>query len=273
MAPTRDPMEMFQAELNYLREEMAANKKEIGQLKNEVSGLKKENTNLRDFIYEVEANLDELEQYSRKDCLILSGDGIPKEQKEETPMQTREIAQKIITETLQVKMQGKISACHRLKKRDRVLVKFADHEDKNQVYQAKFGQRAVVIHENLTRKRSMCLGKLSSLWQNKQVKNYHTRNGTIYARDNATKRYAVIQPWYSVDEILDTLQKAPALPSKGGNNNPMPHAPQQERMLITQSLEHIPAGHVLNQATNIEELIQPPRRSPRDHQTEGNQVV
>ena len=45
--------------------------------------------------------------------------------------QTREIAHAIIKDTLKVDLQGSITACHPLKNRNQVLVKFSDHDDKN----------------------------------------------------------------------------------------------------------------------------------------------
>ena len=48
-------------------------------------------------------------------------------------------------------MKGGVVACHRLRNKKRVIVKFQDMDDRNNVYQAKFNQKegaaGVIIHE------------------------------------------------------------------------------------------------------------------------------
>ena len=55
--------------------------------------------------------------------------------------------------------QHKILACHRLRKKDRAVVRFEVNEDKNKVYEARFPKNnqprhKVIIQENLTNKRA-----------------------------------------------------------------------------------------------------------------------
>ena len=192
-----------------------------------------------------------MEQYSRKSCLILSGDGVPEPKREETTEETREMTLGLIKNKLKVDIKGGVVACHRLRNRKRVIVKFQDMDDRNNVYQAKFKQTesaGIIIHENLTDKRAKQVKVLADMKRdNDHVVNYHTKNGVILARDSKEKRYARIQPSYTKDEIIQAMRESPAL-SYGARGN------AEGRLLITQTLNHIPAGHVLNKAETIDSL-------------------
>ena len=235
-----------------VRKEMEVLKHEVTELKGETVKLKKENVELRSLVRNLEATVDETEQYSRKSCLILSGDGVPEPTKDETTDETRSMALKVIKEKLKVVVKGGVVACHRLRNKKRVLVKFQDMDDRNNVYQAKFNQTegaGIVIHENLTEKRARQVKVLADMKrENDHVVNYHTKNGIILARDSREKRYARIQPWFTREEIIKAMDDSPALSHTGGKH------PTQERFLQSQSLERIPAGHVLNKAETLENL-------------------
>ena len=111
--------------------EMGAFRAEIAKLKEETETLKKENTELREVVKHLEASLDETEQYSRKSCLILSGEGVPEPKRDETTEETRSVALKVIKEKLKVDIKGGVVACHRLRNKKRVIVKFQDMDDRN----------------------------------------------------------------------------------------------------------------------------------------------
>ena len=208
-----------------------------------------------------------MEQYRRKDCLILSGEGVPVEGEGETPPQTREIAHAIIKDTLKVDLQGGITACHRLKNRNRVLVKFSDHDDKNAIYQAKFSQRSVVVHESLTKNRSLLLVKLNAMRDQGKVANYHTRNGKVMARDAPNKRYVAIHPSLNENEICHTMSKAQTFAPRNNNgahgNSLVPKKAKKaggsgnsgSRVFINQNHEQLPADQVLNRPSDLEDHI------------------
>ena len=89
-----------------VRKEMEAFKEEVSQLKEETVRLKKENKELHVMVKNLEVSLDEAEQYSRKSCLIMSGDGVPEAKKDETTEETRTMALKVIKENLKVEVKG-----------------------------------------------------------------------------------------------------------------------------------------------------------------------
>ena len=197
--------------------------------------LKKENTELRSTVKCLEANLDEIEQYSRKSCLILSGEGVPDQEKDESTDETRALTLKIIKEKLNVDVKGEWKHVIAFgTKKKRLLVKFQDMDDRNNVYQAKFNQSegaGIIIHENLTDKRAKQVKTLADMKQAKDhVINYHTKNGIILARDSRDKRYVRIQPRFTHDEILKAMAEAPTLSNRGHDS--------QGRFLQSQTLEH-----------------------------------
>ena len=282
----REEFNSQRIEFNSQREELKAQHKEISSLKTELSTLKADNMDLQFQVQNLDQGLDDLEQHSRKNCLVMSGGAMPKEKPGETSVQTRAVASKVIKDKLGVNMRGDIVACHRLKNRERVLVRFSDLEDRNDVYQAKFEQREgthVIIHESLTQRRGKMTSHLGALKNEGKVANYHTRNGVIMARNSPGKRYVPIQPWFNDRDITDAMNSAPALPHRNHNNgtnqqntrmstntNSTPTTTttttsttaNSDRMLITQSLEHIPAGHVLDRAADLSDYVVNSSRQP-----------
>ena len=233
---------------------MVACRKEITQLRGETEKLRRENSELRVMVKNLEGSIDETEQYSRKSSLILSGEGIPEPKKDETTEETRSMTLKVIKEKLRVNVKGGVVACHRLRNKKRVIVKFQDMDDRNNVYQSKFNQTdgaGIIIHENLTDKRARQVKVLADMKrENDHVVNYHTKNGIILARDSRDKRYARIQPWFTREEIIKAMTDASELTYYGGGRGCAP----QGRFLQSQTLECIPAGHVLNRAESLESM-------------------
>ena len=165
--------------------------KTTSSLKAEMAALQAENAELKSAIINVERTLEKNEQYNRKTSLILGGAGVPLPPTDriETTSETRATITKVIKDKLNVNMQGTIVACHRLKNKKRVLVKFQDLEDREAVYQARFEQTQdpnakVIIHENLTETRANMVKQLGEMREKGQIVNYHTRNGMIYARNS-----------------------------------------------------------------------------------------
>ena len=200
-----------------------------------------------------------VEQYNGKTSLILGG-AFPEGEEGETPSETRETVKKIIKEKLKVDMKGEIVACHRLRNKKRVVVKFQDHDDREAVYQSKFDQggqpgEKITVHENLTEKRAKMITMLEEMRKRKEVLNYYTRNGNIMARDSAEKRYTRIQPWLSEKEVKATLQKAANKTTQQSN--------QGSNFMRSQTLSDIPKGFVASKTTNLEEYVVPSTRSNR----------
>ena len=244
--------------------------KETADMKREILALRSENMKLHDKITKLEWNLDEVEQYNRKTSLILGGEGVPEGKHDESPAETRETAIKLIKEKLNVTLKGATSACHRLRNKKRILIKFQDLDDRDAVYQAKFSQKGdmqdkITVHENLTDKRARMVKFLGDLRAKQLVLNYHTKNGVILARNSQDKRYARIQPWFNEKEILEAMHNAPIKTEQG-----------QGRFLRSQTLENIPRDLVVKRTADLEEIAEvrhqnesnrQPKRKPRANVT------
>ena len=233
--------------------EMEKIKEENQKGKQQILALKEENEKLKKEMIEMGRKMDDIEQYSRKDSLILSGGGIPEVQsgKYEAPEETREIAKKVIEEKLGVKLNGQISACHRLRNNRRVLVKFQNSDDRSAVYESKFKQGEVghgdriTIHENLTAKRAKQIQVLGNMWEKGDIVNYYTKNGVIMARKTREQKYVTIHPDMSRDEIVTATEGAGQRPKQQNIPN----------FLRSQTLTNIPSGRVANQRSDLEDYV------------------
>ena len=234
---------------------------QIRELKDEVTAgklerqlLVEENKELKAHIKYLERQVDHNEQYSRQSCLILSGDDLPEATTSESggpedPAHTKKVVEDVIKNKLGVKLTGKILACHRLRKKDRAVVKFEDMMDRNKVYEARFqgnqAQHKVIIQENLTAKRAKQVYQLSLLKKKQLIGSYHTRNGSIFARANRDQRYVLIDPDWNEDSIVHAVHDAPA---KQGAN-------PEDHLGRSQTLSSIPHGHVASRRHDLEEFV------------------
>ena len=105
----------FIVELRDLKDEVATGRQER-QL------LIEENKELKAHIMYLEKLADNNEQYSRRNCLVLSGEDLPRPSADESgeqeePAQTRKIVEDVIKNKLGVKLSEKNLACHRLLKK------------------------------------------------------------------------------------------------------------------------------------------------------------
>ena len=243
----------LETEKDQLKAEQVGLKEEVSTLKSEVSFLKNEVSTL-------EKNLDKVEQYNRKSSLILGG-AFPGPLEDETPEVTRGVAIKVIEEKLKVKLNGGISACHRLKNKKRVLIQFQDLADRDAVYQAKFEQRGdakqkIAVNDNLTEKRGKLITILEDLRRNGHIANYHSRNGNVMARCSPDKRYVNIEINATPNDIMSLATQAPP------KHQYVNHAHQQFNQ--SQTLADIPPGRVAQQAAGLQEYVVPgTRRSTR----------
>lgn len=250
--------EMVGRETAVLREEIKAMKTEQKKVGEVVENLKKENKELWEQLTQLDRSLDHAEQYNRKTSLILGG-AFPEFKEGETPGETREAAMTVITDKLKVNLKGGIAACHRLKNKKRVIVKFQDLDDRDAVYQAKFEQKGewkekVTVHENLTEKRAKMVTFLEEMRKNKEIANYHTKNGNIMARDSTDKRYSLIQPWFTMEEILETTHNAPLRQNPGQTNR---------QFTRSQAVGNISEGAGARMKANLEEFVVGPARQTR----------
>ena len=238
----------FIVELRELKEEITTGKQER-QL------LIEENKELKAHILYLEKLVDNNEQYSRQNCLILSGEDLPQPASNEVgvvedPAQTKKVVEEVIQNKLGVKLSGKILACHRLRKKDRAVVKFEDINDRNNVYEARFPKEnkpkhKIIIQENLTHKRAQQVHLLSQMKKKQLIGSYHTRNGIIFARADKDRKFVQIDPDWTENDVCHAVHDAPL---KQGTVS-------REHFGRSQTLDSIPRGHVANRRYDLEEFV------------------
>ncbi|KAK7919093.1 hypothetical protein WMY93_010377 [Mugilogobius chulae] len=161
------------------------------ELQNTVDGLE----NLQRKYDDVEDILDEQEQYSRRNCLVVFG--VPENDRENTD----EVILGIIGKKLKLEIQpGEIDRSHRLgpksnnkKEKPRgIIVKFAHYNIRNKVYRAKKELKgsAMYILESLTAKRVKLLEDLRKKFKDKLAASW-TQDGRIYLLTNSNQRHVL----------------------------------------------------------------------------------
>ena len=238
----------FIVELRELKDEVAASKSEM-------QVLVEENRELKAHVQYLEKLVDQNEQYSRRSCLVLSGEDLPHADTSdsgapEEPAETKKIVEEVIKNKLGVKLSGKILACHRLRKKNRAVVKFEDMEDRNNVYEARFPKdnqprHKIIIQENLTQKRAKQVHQLSVMKKKELIGSYHTRNGDIFARAGKELRYVQIDPDWTENDICQAVHDAP---HKQG-------AVPKRHFGRSQTLDSIPSGRVASRRHDLEEFV------------------
>ena len=108
----------------------------------------------------------------------------------------------------------------------------------------------MAIHENLTERRARTVKLLGEMQKADKVLNFYTRNGRIMARSTSDKQYSEIKYWFSEQNIMDELNKAPVR-----NSNPRHPQTTNTQFMHTQTLQNLTTGHVARQAANLEDYL------------------
>lgn len=160
-------------------------------LQSKVAGLEKENTELKKKIGSLETALDNAEQYSRRNCLIITG--VPETTEGNTDDYVCNLARAIDVD-LSV---DDIDRSHRLgkprtgpeqKPRD-IIVKFVSYRKRASFYKARIltksrGYRGVYINEHLTKTRGNLLYEARRRVKSKQLKSAWSSDGVVMVKLN-----------------------------------------------------------------------------------------
>ena len=160
----------------------------IHTIERENSALKQENTSLRSRIEKLESAAEAAEQYSRRNCLRVSG--IPEVENEVTD----DIIMKMASDINVDITLDEIDRSHRIgrpvptKPRD-IIVKLSTFRVSQKLYQARKelktqGYIGVFINEDLTRLRSGLLFKGRQLVKEKRIIGAWSSNCTVLVKDN-----------------------------------------------------------------------------------------
>lgn len=165
----------------------------VNTLENESEELKEEIKTLKLKLENAEDAQDKANQYSRRNCLRLSG--IKEEADEDTDTIVVDIARAIGVDL----NQGEIDRSHRLgktttKQSDRakprdIIIKFSSYRSRSKMIKSKAklrkaGFQGAFLNEDLTRTRSEIFYECRRLVRNKQILSCWTADGTIIVKTN-----------------------------------------------------------------------------------------
>lgn len=161
----------------------------ISSLEKENTDLKQQNASLSSRIMSLEKAVDQGEQYSRRNCLRITG--VPEEATENTDEIVLKIASDLGTDV----QLSDIDRSHRLgranlartRPRD-IIVKFATFRTRQKLYKVRSslkdkGYNRVFLNEDLTKVRSKVLFDCRSIVKARGAKSTWTSDGTILIRD------------------------------------------------------------------------------------------
>lgn len=155
-------------------------------------------TQLRNELSDLYLRIDEMEQYSRRNCLKITG--IPEEKNENTDTLALNVFNNLVLKENTKKISVKdISRSHRVGKYDPrrktrdIIVKFTSYRDRAKVYGNKKNLKSynnnpskqtgrIFINEALTTRRFELYGKTRDLVKKKKIDSTWTYDGRIYVK-------------------------------------------------------------------------------------------
>lgn len=278
MKPMKQTLSLkyLEGQIDILKEENTGLKKEIGSLKDEVVSLKQELQGLQIVVSEnierreaVETGLVSVEQacsdlqdqqskivsavevqaqYSRKTTLLLTGRVIPPYREGE---HTRAGVVSLLKEYLGIDVHMRaITACHRLRNKSIILVRFADLDERMAVYRQRYTpvKKGLMIHESLTNERLSVIKTLQKLSKPKETapfKSYFTSMGRIFIRVSAGTDPVELFVGTTEQNVLDICQ---AHKAENRTGTARPPKPDQTRAANQSSSDRSAAGQTWQKA-------------------------
>ena len=173
--------------------ELSVHDQKLDDMSNAIKDLKQEIQMKDNHIQKLEEKIDELEQYSRRNCLIISGIG--ETENENTDRTFLKFANDVLK--AEIKPED-IDRTHRLprppghtnghSKPRNLVVKFTTYNARKRVYdkrtELKHLKQNIFINENLTKTRNELFYEARKMVKDKKVKSAWTIDGNIFIRDN-----------------------------------------------------------------------------------------
>ncbi len=188
-----------------LHKELIDKDKQINQLKSEVCALTRR-------VDDLELHVDDVDQYERRDTVILTGDSLPPETSQEN---TTNIVTQVIKEHLKINIKEvDISLSHRLgkpaqQKNRPIIVKLASRSLKQDLVGACVQLRPqLYINESLTPRRRVILHKVLAIRKEHKAKfqQCYTQDGRIVIKlKNSNQRHTITNE----KQLLSFVEKYP----------------------------------------------------------------
>lgn len=197
----------FKADLEVLKNEINSKDAIIDVMKNEIQELKSK-------VQELETNIDNAEQYERRDTVIISGPVLPPESR---PENTVDVVKGVIRDHLKINLNdSEISVAHRIgpvnSQRPRpIIMKLVNRSMKYDLVGACVQLKpGLYINESLTPKRLNIFKKVLHIRKEHQDKfqQCHTKDGKIIIKlKNSTLRHTIVDD----NSLMTFLDKYPLM--------------------------------------------------------------
>ena len=203
-----------------IKEEIGSQEKKIDKLTETISSLETELKDKNKYINLLELRIDELEQYSRRNCLVFTG--IPENENENTDKSIIDIAKNVMKVDIDPR---DIDRSHRIpggparanmKTPRNIVVKFTNYNSRKRVFDNKKELKGckdrVFVNEQLTKYRSELFYETRKLAKQGKIKQTWTSDGRILIRNHDDK----IQPVKSMSDIMQfrLCQDGPLAPAE-----------------------------------------------------------
>ena len=180
-----------------LNERIEALNVKIDSLKTENKSLKRDNEALKSRVSKLETAAEAAEQYSRRNCLRISG--YREEQNENTDNIVLDITSKlnINLDINEIDRSHRVGRPRDTKPRD-IIVKLFTFRARRKVYEARKklkdnGYDGVFINEDLTKFRSTLLFKSRKLVRERRILGAWSSNGTVLIKDNIENVHKIMK--------------------------------------------------------------------------------
>ena len=230
MPRNSDDIASFKQSIDYLSgkiDELSGIKHEVSQILCLVNKLQSIITEKDEQIGVLEARLDDLEQYKKKENIIISGLKISKTQwnrhlfpekgstGENAPEEEKESLERQVIGYLNKKLDidivsNDISACHTLRNRmrdksDNIIVRFVNKKSKIKVLQnvRKLKGSNVYINEHLTKKNGEIAKKAKLLRRHGKISNTWTRDCKVFVKTIGVPEVAKIHQIRNMTDFVD----------------------------------------------------------------------
>ena len=168
----------------------------VHNLQSQVNELQKENADLKQRVTSLETKADAAEQYSRRNCMRISG--VPEDSSENTDVYLIDMARATDVEVKldEIERSHGVGPMKAGRPRD-IIVKFTSYRIRRKVYgertKAKVrGYAGVFMNEDLTKSRKELLMKARRMVKNNLMKSAWSSDGAILVRDLSDTKHRIL---------------------------------------------------------------------------------
>jgi len=167
----------------------------VNSLRDEVAELRAENNSLKSKVDQLKTAADVAEQYSRRNCLRISG--FKESETESTDTIVLDLARELDVELSLEEIDRSYRVGKKTSKARDIIVKFVSYRSRNRFYRARVRGKdtpalaKVYVNEDLTRKRNHILYECRQLFNDELVAGTWSFDGNIFIKDKANKVHRI----------------------------------------------------------------------------------